>query len=226
MEIEQAYNTILTTLQNNLGWTAQTELMSVSGEYSQNDWGEVYYSPETRKVPLAEHIRNYVSKHSGYDRETSKKTAYLNIDELKKIQTEQEACSFLSFTHYWGDIKIYTPQGYTAKVSEEERKELEKAASEFAASTNTTPGTMEFIKALKAALDQIDLVDENHNNPERRREEWAAHMHSGCADVYFNNMNYTSSKIAERAEYLNRIWNWLEINCPLLMMKYEEQQPN
>lgn len=116
-----------------------------------------------------------------------------------------------------------TIEQYEAGKHEQKRLELEQLAKEFAASKKIKLSSLEFIKAIKEEIEEVNDEKESWNNYEVRAEEWAACQYSGGgSDVYYDDLNYMNGKYSGQISDFYDILEWLREECPLLMCKYEE----
>jgi hypothetical protein len=107
--------------------------------------------------------------------------------------------------------------------SEKERKELEKAASAFAAQCGHPVGTPAYVLAIHKAINgAFDDYDEDRGG-ERRMERWAAHQYCGSSDRFWEDEDYINGQHMSRIDSLQMVLTWLTANCPLLMLKMDEK---
>jgi len=112
---------------------------------------------------------------------------------------------------------------YKEYQSEKERKELEKAASEFASKCGHSVGTPAYVHAIHNALAGALNDYDDDRNGERRMERWAAHQYCGSTSSFWEDEDYINGQHMSRIETLEMVLEWLNKNCPLLMLKINEQ---
>lgn len=112
---------------------------------------------------------------------------------------------------------------YKEYQSKKERKELEKAASVFAAQCKHPVGTPAYVLAIHKAINgAFDDYDEDRSG-ERRMERWAAHQYCGSSDSFWSDEDYINGQHMSRIDSLQMVLTWLTANCPLLMLKMDEK---
>jgi len=82
----------------------------------------------------------------------------------------------------------------------------------------------EFIDVIERELNGIDYEQERWNDGEIRAEQWAAHMHMGSRDAYFDDLNFENGRYENRRDKLVGILEWISLNCPLLWAQHEERK--
>lgn len=113
---------------------------------------------------------------------------------------------------------------YKEHQSEKERKELEKAAADFASKCGHPVGTPAYVHAIhKAIAGAFDDYDEDRSG-ERKMERWAAHQYCGTTSSFWEDEDYINGQHMSRIETLEMVLEWLNKNCPLLMLKINEQR--
>lgn len=117
-----------------------------------------------------------------------------------------------------------TSEEYTKHKAEKRRQELESAASQIAMHHNIKVNSLEFIGVVEKQIADVDYAQERWNDDEIRMEEWAAHMHSGSRDAYFDDLNFVNGHYEHNRDQLENILEWVSENCPLLWAQYEEQK--
>lgn len=112
---------------------------------------------------------------------------------------------------------------YREYESEKERKELEKAASEFSSKCGHPVGTPQYVIAIQKAINgALDDYDEDQDG-EAKMERWAAHQYCGTTSSFWDDEDYIKGRHMSRIESLEMVLQWLHKNCPLLMLKMEEK---
>lgn len=132
----------------------------------------------------------------------------------------------------WFDDNLYdeyliffgTSEEYTKRKEEKRRQELESAASQIAMRHNIKVNSLEFIEAIEKEIADVDYDQERWNDGEIRMEEWAAHMHSGSRDAYFDDLNFENGRYENKRNQLEGVLEWVSKNCPLLWAQHEEQK--
>lgn len=112
---------------------------------------------------------------------------------------------------------------YKEYQSEKERKELEKAAAEFASKCGHPVGTPAYVHAIHKAISGAWNDYDDDRNGERRMERWAAHQYCGSTSSFWEDEDYINGQHMNRIETLEMVLEWLNKNCPLLMLKINEQ---
>lgn len=117
-----------------------------------------------------------------------------------------------------------TREDWTERESERERKELESAAAAFASECGHAVGTPAYVHAIHRAIaGAFDDYDEDRSG-ERKMERWAAHQYCGTTSSYWEDEDYINGRHMSRIDGLQMVLTWLTNNCPLLMLKIEEQR--
>ena len=115
-----------------------------------------------------------------------------------------------------GGASVYTEEEYAEHKSEQERQRLERTASQFARAHSVTPGTIEFFEALDRAQDREKSYREG------LREDGlcaTAYPFSSAGVEQWNEMNSDSYG---RTADIRDVREWVQSNCPLLWLKYQE----
>jgi len=126
---------------------------------------------------------------------------------------------------YGGTWAIMTEEAYKEEASEKERKRLEQTASWFANECGHPVGSVEYVLAAQEALakSEQDMMDECYG--ERRMERAAAARFCGqSSEDYWSDEDYIRDQHEERIAEVASVLQWLEINCPLLMLKVQEKE--
>lgn len=153
---------------------------------------------------------------------------YYNVGDLAGIKTLKELESSYGdhvSTGHGVLVSLCTEEEQERREDEQRRRELEGAAKAFAARKKLRMDTFEFIRAVEEELARVSYRRERWNDGETRMEEWAAHMYSGGGrESYFDDLNYENGRFADESDALRGILDWLTVECPLLMCKYEEEK--
>ena len=104
------------------------------------------------------------------------------------------------------------------------RRVLEQHATAFAVRCGFKVGTREYVLAARKALEEARDAHEDQFNGERRMERAATSRACGVSDDdHYSNEDYLSSEFHKDIEWMQDVLNWLEENCPLLMLKIAEE---
>ena len=105
-----------------------------------------------------------------------------------------------------------------------ELRVLEQHATAFATRCGHKVGTREYVLAARKALEEARMAHEDQFNGERRMERAATSRACGVSDDdHYSNEDYLSSEFHKDVEWMQDVLNWLEENCPLLMLKIAEE---
>ena len=150
------------------------------------------------------------------DNEDSRESLVLPIEQIvSDVKTCMRDSDYVGFCMEEEEFKEYQ--------SEKERKELEKAASDFSAQCGHPVGTPAYVLAIHKAINgAFDDYDEDRSG-ERRMERWAAHQYCGSSDSFWSDEDYINGQHMARIDSLQMVLTWLTANCPLLMLKMDEK---
>ena len=85
-------------------------------------------------------------------------------------------------------------------------------------------GTREYVLAARKALEEARMAHAEEFNGERRMERAATSSACGVSgEDHYSNEDYLSSEFHKDVEWMQDVLNWLEENCPLLMLKIAEE---
>jgi hypothetical protein len=125
---------------------------------------------------------------------------------------------------YGGTWAIMTEEEFMEEESEKERKSLEQSASWFAQECGHAVGSVEYVRAAQEALAMRERNMDNDCYGERKMERAAASRFSGqSSEDYWSDEDYIRSKHEDSIGEIASVLQWLETNCPLLMLKVQEQ---
>jgi hypothetical protein len=145
-----------------------------------------------------------------------------DIDDMDKLQ--QKHAYFEDFGE-GGVVSLRTVWEQEKFEAEERRKELEIYARGFASQKGLRMDTFEFIHAVEEEVKEVRSQRDRWNNPEVQMEEYAAHCYSGSgSESYFDDLNYVNGGYGTQIDDLEGILEFLRLECPLLMAKYEEKK--
>jgi len=123
----------------------------------------------------------------------------------------------------YGHTRLLTVKEMKKEKDKAEYDRMERAAQHFAGKCGKKMGTMEFLRALDRAVNEVRYQRERWNDGETRMEEWAACMYSGAGrETYFDDLNYVNGKYEAQADDLQDVYSYIERKFPLLFMKYQE----
>lgn len=141
-----------------------------------------------------------------------------SVDEMVEMYTEAGDSE-------WGHVAVMTIAQAKKERDDEKFGRMEAAAQRFAAQCGKKMGTMAFLKALDEAVNGVKDRREQWNNPERRMEEWAAHMYAGGGnETYFDDLNFENGRFDGQLDDLSEVYSYIERKFPLLMMQYKERK--
>lgn len=144
-------------------------------------------------------------------------------DEI--LSTIQRDCSDSFDPEYGGTWAIMTEEAYREEASEKERKRLEETASWFANQCGHAVGSIEYVHAIQEAIERSQRDMEHDCYGERRMERAAAARFCGqSSEDYWSDEDYIRNQHEENIFLLANVLQWLEINCPLLMLKVQEKE--
>lgn len=104
------------------------------------------------------------------------------------------------------------------------RRVLEQHATAFATRCGHKVGTREYVLAARKALEEARMAHADQFNGERRMERAATSSACGVSgEDHYSNEDYLSSEFHKDVEWMQDVLNWLEENCPLLMLKIAEE---
>ena len=104
------------------------------------------------------------------------------------------------------------------------RRVLEQHATAFATRCGHKVGTRDYVLAARKALDEARTAHAEQFNGERRMERAATSRACGVSgEDHYANEDYLSSEFHKDVEWMQDVLNWLEENCPLLMLKIAEE---
>lgn len=152
----------------------------------------------------------------------------VEILDLQPDQILDKVNSFVSECfdpEYGGTWEILTEDAYREEQSENVRKNLEQSASWFAKECGHPVGSFEYVLAAQEALARREQDMEDDCYGERRMERAAASRFSGqSSEGYWSDEDYIRSHHEDRISEVAMVLQWLDANCPLLMLKVQEQE--
>lgn len=126
---------------------------------------------------------------------------------------------------YGGTWAVMTEEAYVEEQSEKERKRLEQSASWFSHVCGHPVGSVEYVLAVQKAMAEReqDMMDDCYG--ERRMERAAAARFCGqSSEDYWSDEDYIRDQHEDHIFLLANVLQWLELNCPLLMLKVQEKE--
>ena len=173
-----------------------------------------------------QHIVNAMAIHGDdFDSEFD----YAQIDDtfLEIAKVDDDDTAWYDGDEHSAMWKVFDDMAKTEKEQVEHdrlRRVLEQHATAFATRCGHKVGTREYILAARKALEEARDAHEDQFNGERRMERAATSRACGvCDDDHYSNEDYLSSEFHKDVEWMQDVLNWLEENCPLLMLKIAEE---
>lgn len=149
--------------------------------------------------------RLLVRDASAYDQAT--------VEDILSFQSLNDVCTALEDQlEYGGNLEVESD--YTARKSDERRRNLEVEASRLAAGYNVAPGSLEFIAACELELARF------RNYRYGMREDGPCIGYGVSYDQWSDEFNSSTGD----SEAVYEILDWLAAECPLLWAKYQESK--
>jgi hypothetical protein len=133
-------------------------------------------------------------------------------DDLSEIQDVSEV--FEIARDIWDATRIITREEYDKERAEEKRKKLEIEAKRLAYDWGVAVNSMEFIERLEGKIDSIK------DRQFGMKEDGLCIGWGVSVDQWFDEYNHLGSDI----NHVDEILEWINEECPLLMMKFQEQK--
>lgn len=124
-----------------------------------------------------------------------------------------------------GWASIVPKAEHDAAVAEQERKRLESTAAAFSRQCGYPVASREYIIALHQEIDRLEHRADVWNSGESRMERAMAARFSGQSmEGYYSDEDYAQSEFGEAFASLDRVAEWLNKNCPLLVASVMESE--
>jgi hypothetical protein len=123
----------------------------------------------------------------------------------------------------WSEIR--TKAEHDALVAEEERKRLESTAAAFSRQCGYPVASRDYIVALHREIDRLENRADVWNSSESRMERAMSARFSGQSqEGYYSDEDYAQGEFSEAFASLDRVAQWLNENCPLLVASVRESE--
>jgi len=119
---------------------------------------------------------------------------------------------------------VMSMEEYTKQEKEKEMRQMESLASKYAKMWRCTAGSMAFIECLDSAIEDLDYRYERDMGHECKAERWAACQYAGASHSFWSDEDFIQDRYSDMYDELNKVRQWLEVNCPLLMACVREKQ--
>lgn len=124
-----------------------------------------------------------------------------------------------------GWASIVPKAEHDAAVAEQERKRLESTAAAFSRQCGYPVASREYIVALHREIDRLEDRCDVWNSGESRMERAMAARFSGQSmEGYYSDEDYAQGQFGEAFASLDRVAEWLNKNCPLLVASVTESE--
>lgn len=124
-----------------------------------------------------------------------------------------------------GWASIVPKAEHEAAVAEHERKRLESTAAAFSRQCGYPVASREYIVSLHREIDRLEARADIWNSGESRMERSMAARFSGQSlEGYYSDEDYAQGEFGEAFASLDRVAEWLNKNCPLLVASVRESE--
>jgi hypothetical protein len=124
-----------------------------------------------------------------------------------------------------GWARIVSKAEHDAAVAEHERKRLESTAAAFSHKCGYPVASREYIVSLHREIDRLEARADVWNSGESRMERAMAARFSGQSqEGYYSDEDYAQGEFGEAFASLDRVAEWLNKNCPLLVASVTESE--
>lgn len=124
-----------------------------------------------------------------------------------------------------GDLGyVMSMEEYTKQEKEKEMRQMESLASKYAKMWGCTAGSYAFVELLTSAIQDLDYRYECDMGYECKAERWAACQYAGATESFWSDEDFIKGRYSDMYDELNKVMQWLDMNCPLLMACVREKQ--
>jgi hypothetical protein len=124
-----------------------------------------------------------------------------------------------------GWASIVSKAEHDAAVAEHERKRLESTAAAFSRQCGYPVASREYIISLHREIDRLEGRADVWNSGESRMERSMASRFSGQSqEGYYSDEDYAQGEFSQAFASLDRVSEWLNQNCPLLVASVRESE--
>jgi hypothetical protein len=123
----------------------------------------------------------------------------------------------------WGSI--VSKAEHDAIMAEEERKRLESTAAAFSRQCGYPVASREYIVSLHREIDRLEGRADIWNSGESRAERSMSARFSGQSqEGFWSDEDYAQGEFSQAFASLDRVSEWLNQNCPLLVASVRESE--
>ena len=174
-----------------------------------------------------EQLAMYFASHEGVCDERDECLHEEVVDLMIDMMKVEDVTAWIYGPQHIAMEEVFNDMVETAKVQfkrDLERRVLEQHATAFATRCGHKVGTREYVLAARKALEEARMTHAEEFNGERRMERAATSRACGVSgEDHYSNEDYLSSEFHKDVEWMQDVLNWLEENCPLLMLKIAEE---
>ena len=125
----------------------------------------------------------------------------------------------------WCNVRILTLKDYRKKEEERERKACESLAAEIMARYGVKLNSLAFIAAVHRHYGRIAEAERHfREDGESKMERWGRASMNGNTEGYWSDQDYSSTLEHRARDSQERLMNYLNKYCPLLMARWQERQ--